>query len=193
MKSFLHSRAPGCSVGVAIPMHEQHHWLLPLWMSPIFPPTESPCLSPCCSQKREEKKKSIVCLSFALIILQSGYFQCAAASKVTCRDVRLGCTCLGKWISIVPKMSIRSSNSEAGLHLLQAHWTYMFGVRYERGFLISGGLFIVRSWIDNIFPHKEKKRSQYNNVLLLHYNHLFCYLDLEILIKASVSTISFSS
>lgn len=33
MKSFLHSRALGCSVGVAIPVHEQHHWLLALRIS----------------------------------------------------------------------------------------------------------------------------------------------------------------
>lgn len=60
----------------------------------------------------------------------------------------------------------------------------MFSVRCERGFLVSGGLFI---WINIICPHKEKGKSQYDNLLHLHYDHLFCYLDLEILIKASVS------
>lgn len=58
MKSFLHSGAPGCSVGVAFPKHEQLHWLLSLLMSLFFLcnllPTESPCLS---SNLTDLKKK----------------------------------------------------------------------------------------------------------------------------------------
>lgn len=70
MKSFLHSRAPGCSVGVAIPMHEQHHWLLSLWMSLSFLLVSfffslSPdwiflsVFLPYCSQKAKKKKKKL--------------------------------------------------------------------------------------------------------------------------------------
>lgn len=85
MKTFLHSRAPGCSVGVAIPVHEQHHWFLWLWMDLFllvcnFLPTESPCIF---FHLTAFKKDEIylVCLSFALIFLQSKCYQLHCGTK----------------------------------------------------------------------------------------------------------------
>lgn len=75
MKSFLHSRSPGCSVGVVIPMHEQHHWLLFLWMTLSFSLSLFFCnslpncislslFSPYCSQNRRKKIPCVSVLHF---------------------------------------------------------------------------------------------------------------------------------
>lgn len=76
MKSFLHSRALGCSVGVAIPVHEQHHWLLSLRTCLscsvyrfYFVPLSQCLSSPCCSGEEERLSCVPVSLHSKLIRL----------------------------------------------------------------------------------------------------------------------------